>query len=617
MQVLPLTFLPGESPGMMAPEPPVSGMDFLVLLQGMDGIAIDPRSVIAVPDGADGPASGPAGDDGAEGGAAGDSGDSGAPAVLPLAGLPVPGTMRMTADSGPGADLRPASEAAVTMGGPVWPLVSGVVLRAAGARATIECGGMETVVRAAPDVVAQAGDAAAPPGATPPLPDAGAVLRVGDAPRLDRMARAADSGTALLPGTILPMTAALRSAVGEAPPRATTTEPVAALPGHVLPQGAGDRPSPQGGDPALLHDGAGAPVRPGALQAGVAPVQGAPVVELPAARPDPAAPPAPQRTGDGAGGDVPSAGDDAPPLAPGAPRTAPAGTVPVSTAPRASGGADTVPVGPSDRPPPSPDAGSTTPPAPQAGPNPAPGAALLQAGAPSAPGAAATAPDRPRPPGDGSQVAPNPAPGADATLADRPRPPDDGLRTAAMPDDRAAARTVDTAGAGSTVAPAHRDPAPAVPGPAPGAATVPRSADGPPDALHRTRLAVRSLAPGITEIRLDPPELGALRLDLQTRGAVAHLRIAAEQAQVLDLMRGSLHTLTADLRSLGFERVEIALDGSFRAGADGGTRADGGAGQHGGDDAHPPPATPVPGDPPPGDPQPRRVRAGATLDLRL
>lgn len=150
--------------------------------------------------------------------------------------------------------------------------------------------------------------------------------------------------------------------------------------------------------------------------------------------------------------------------------------------------------------------------------------------------------------------------------------------------------------------------------------------DAAPDAASVSRqvaLAVRSHAPGVTEIRLDPPELGALRLDLRTNGTVASLVIGAERPEAMDLVRSGLHGLTGELRALGFERVEITLDHNLRdnasridPGCDG--RADADA-QHAPDGAAR--ATTAP-DPAPPDPAPAlsaapRAPAGATLDIRL
>lgn len=113
----------------------------------------------------------------------------------------------------------------------------------------------------------------------------------------------------------------------------------------------------------------------------------------------------------------------------------------------------------------------------------------------------------------------------------------------------------------------------------------------PADALRQATLAVRSLAPGVTEIRLDPPHLGQLRLDLRTNGVTATLLIEAEQQQTLDLIRHGLHSLTAELRGLGYERVDIMLESSGRSTADPGTDTEESARQ-------PPDETPEPPSPP-------------------
>lgn len=141
--------------------------------------------------------------------------------------------------------------------------------------------------------------------------------------------------------------------------------------------------------------------------------------------------------------------------------------------------------------------------------------------------------------------------------------------------------------------------------------------------LRQVAFAVRSQVPGITEIHLDPPELGALRLDLRTNGAVASLVIGAERPEAMDLVRSGLHGLAGELRALGFERVEISFDHGSR---DSGARADPGGDGRAGADARPAadgaaraahPADPAPPDPvaiP--SPAPRQP-AGAGLDIRL
>lgn len=169
---------------------------------------------------------------------------------------------------------------------------------------------------------------------------------------------------------------------------------------------------------------------------------------------------------------------------------------------------------------------------------------------------------------------------------------------------------------------------PAVPPPAlPESGELPPlRGDAAPDAGSVSRqvaLAVRSHAPGVTEIRLDPPELGALRLDLRTNGTVASLVIGAERPEALDLVRSGLHGLAGELRALGYERVEITLDHSPR---DIASRIDsGGDGRADADTHHTPDdaarAKPAPDQALP-DPvtalsaAPRRP-AGAMLDIRL
>lgn len=139
------------------------------------------------------------------------------------------------------------------------------------------------------------------------------------------------------------------------------------------------------------------------------------------------------------------------------------------------------------------------------------------------------------------------------------------------------------------------------------------------------RLAVRTLAPGVTEIRLDPPQLGAVRLDLHTRNGIAVLHVSAEQASTLELLRSGLHGLVGELRGLGFDRVETTLASNLRAEGDGGAagrQSDDGPPQHSlpgawvsdrlsgtGNDAVPDAGSVAQAGP--------RLRPGAGLDLRL
>lgn len=151
-----------------------------------------------------------------------------------------------------------------------------------------------------------------------------------------------------------------------------------------------------------------------------------------------------------------------------------------------------------------------------------------------------------------------------ASAASIPSPPAPRLATG---DAAEAALTPLPAGgiaplAGGAVAAATSAPAPLA---EPGRTFPPEAAS----VARQVRVAIRSLGPGVTEIRLDPPELGHLRLDLRTQGAVAHLVVAAEQRQTLDLLRSGLQGLTGELRALGYERVELTLTTAARTDMDG------------------------------------------------
>lgn len=112
-------------------------------------------------------------------------------------------------------------------------------------------------------------------------------------------------------------------------------------------------------------------------------------------------------------------------------------------------------------------------------------------------------------------------------------------------------------------------------------------------------------ADGVTEIRLDPVELGQLRMTVQATDATVTLTLQAERPETADLMRRHLDGLVTELRSLGYADVSIQLDGGR-----GGQGQDRGAAPVASHSALPaaPPDDPLPAAP--------RPRSGA-LDLRL
>lgn len=125
------------------------------------------------------------------------------------------------------------------------------------------------------------------------------------------------------------------------------------------------------------------------------------------------------------------------------------------------------------------------------------------------------------------------------------------------------------------------------------------------DIARQIAPAIDRRADGVTEIRLDPVELGQLRMTVQATDATVTLTLQAERPETADLMRRHLDGLVTELRSLGYADVSIQLDG--------------GRGGQGQDRGAAPVASPSaltaapPDDPLPAAPRPR---SGA-LDLRL
>lgn len=231
-----------------------------------------------------------------------------------------------------------------------------------------------------------------------------------------------------------------------------------------------------------------------------------------------------------------------------------------------------------------------------------------------------------------------------ATRAERPQPSAGGLTAAQVPtlaplvargqpEKTSQPREIPQPSADTETAPKTRaanEVAPAQPSvtvadPSPRADLVPLAPPPPdvaphhPDRPHRmTETAqvadiARQIAPvidrladGATEIRLDPAELGRLRLTVQATDTAVTMTIQVERPETADLMRRHLDGLVSDLRAQGYAEVAIRLDGD--RGGDGGGRQAPANYRH--QTALPDRA---PADSPPA---PQRPRGGA-LDLRL
>lgn len=111
------------------------------------------------------------------------------------------------------------------------------------------------------------------------------------------------------------------------------------------------------------------------------------------------------------------------------------------------------------------------------------------------------------------------------------------------------------------------------PGPSPGALLLhpvalapphdPRPLVAPPPhvapVLAQLAQAAAAVRPGMTELRLSPEELGAVRIDLRTEGDQAILTLSAERPDTLDLMRRHADRLVSDLRAAGFQQLDLSF----------------------------------------------------------
>jgi len=74
-------------------------------------------------------------------------------------------------------------------------------------------------------------------------------------------------------------------------------------------------------------------------------------------------------------------------------------------------------------------------------------------------------------------------------------------------------------------------------------------------------MAIERTTDGQTEIRLDPAELGRVRLTLHATDQTVTVTIHAERAETLDLIRRNIDSLTQDLRALGYADIGLNLGG--------------------------------------------------------
>ncbi|MEZ5796996.1 MAG: flagellar hook-length control protein FliK [Paracoccaceae bacterium] len=151
-------------------------------------------------------------------------------------------------------------------------------------------------------------------------------------------------------------------------------------------------------------------------------------------------------------------------------------------------------------------------------------------------------------------VPPGAGPGKDDPLPDPP--------PEAPPEPARAAQAVDaTIARGQTDGPAPVALTPAAP---PSAAPIrpdpPAAAAAPAPPLPDQVLQAVATATGpVTELRLAPEELGAIRIDLRNEGERLSITISAERPETLDLLRRHSDQLLGDLRQSGNQSLDLGF----------------------------------------------------------
>ncbi|WP_168769514.1 flagellar hook-length control protein FliK [Yoonia sediminilitoris] len=96
----------------------------------------------------------------------------------------------------------------------------------------------------------------------------------------------------------------------------------------------------------------------------------------------------------------------------------------------------------------------------------------------------------------------------------------------------------------------------------PHTATVAPTTAGPETARHvasQIAVAIRAEPGRATEIVLNPPELGRVKLSLKAVDGVITLNVAAERQETIDLMRRHIDTLTQEFKSLGYNDISFSF----------------------------------------------------------
>jgi len=109
---------------------------------------------------------------------------------------------------------------------------------------------------------------------------------------------------------------------------------------------------------------------------------------------------------------------------------------------------------------------------------------------------------------------------------------------------------------------------PDVSAPAPSQVTAPVAQQTPMQTLHSNapQIVARLLdqavhTPGrVVEVRLNPEELGQVRMLLTLAETTAVLTLSADRSETLDALRRHAELLSRDLRALGYDDVQFAFD---------------------------------------------------------
>ncbi|SLN13829.1 Flagellar hook-length control protein FliK [Aquimixticola soesokkakensis] len=79
--------------------------------------------------------------------------------------------------------------------------------------------------------------------------------------------------------------------------------------------------------------------------------------------------------------------------------------------------------------------------------------------------------------------------------------------------------------------------------------------------------AAQSMSDGPLEIRLDPEELGKVRMTLHAQDQEIRVVLAAERGETMELMRRHIETLTSDFKALGYKDISFTFQSSAENGA--------------------------------------------------